>query len=75
MNSGKTKPQVSTALTNEVLCLLCMHSLHWGSAQMLQQSNFLPAMFFNFNNWNDRLQNINYKPDFQFIKTDEEIIK
>lgn len=75
MNSSKTKPQVPTALTNEILCLLYMHSLHWGSAQMLQQSSFLPAMFFNISNLNDRLQNIIYKMDFKFFKTDEEIIK
>lgn len=42
---------------------------------MLQQNSFLPAMFFNINNLNDRLQNISYKMDFKFIKTDEEIIK
>lgn len=42
---------------------------------MLQQSSFLPAMFFNIDYLNDRLHNIIYKLDFQFINTDEEIIK
>lgn len=42
---------------------------------MLQQSSFLPEMFFNINNLSDMLQNIIYRLDFKFINTDEGIIK
>lgn len=42
---------------------------------MVQQSSFLPAMFININNLNDRLQNIIYKFDLKFINADQEIIK
>jgi len=42
---------------------------------MFQQSSFLPAIFINISNLNDRLQNIIYKFDFKFINADQEIIK
>jgi len=45
------------------------------SAQTLQQSSSLTAVFISINDLNDRLQNMIYKFDFEFISADQEIIK
>lgn len=53
---------------------ICIH-LIGANAQMFQQSSFLPAMFININNLNDRLQKVSYIFNFKFINADQEIIK